>query len=336
MRKLITIFILVLILGQLSYGQKRKTPKDIKEAITRLQTDCSDSLKNIIVETKDSYLFQLCYPWKGDYRTIYDWTSSKNKRSVLRKYLINRGISNNKHQQSIILIAFKKSLIGVNVNEIEIIEPFKKIENNWANEDLVRYTTDTIRGVYIPKDLEDCFRRINEFWADSTKTEIKSWTEDEFTGRTHIGFGRWMRNNWQLWGGSRLSKYFNEKGVSHPDDMTGIILDSYHRHLNGKEIALEKQIEYYQIYWKVNSAPSKDIYPKGSRKLEFDMVILYTLNENNMPGCVHIQSNSKSNKVWIYDFHFGWKQLTKDELYKLKSTAYEIREKALIKIFNKE
>jgi hypothetical protein len=103
--------------------------------------------------------------------------------------------------------------------------------------------------VYIPKNLEDCFTQINSFWTDSTKVEIKKLTENEFSGRLHHGFGTWMRNNWRLWGGSRLSKYFNDLGVYHPDDMSGIILDSYHRYLNNKEIKLDEQIKYYQDYW---------------------------------------------------------------------------------------
>ena len=59
----------------------------------------------------------------------------------------------------------------------------------------------------------------------------------------------WMRNNWRLWGGSRLSKYFNELEINHPDDMSGIILVSYHRHINNKDIKLQEQIKYYQDYW---------------------------------------------------------------------------------------
>jgi hypothetical protein len=74
------------------------------------------------------------------------------------------------------------------------------------------YTIDTLRGVYIPRDLQDCFNQIDSFWNDSTKLKVKQWTEDEFSARVHFGFGMWMRNNWQLWGGSRLSKYFNDLG----------------------------------------------------------------------------------------------------------------------------
>jgi hypothetical protein len=60
----------------------------------------------------------------------------------------------------------------------------------------------------------------------------------------------WMRNNWGLWGGSRLAKWFNNQGVKHPDDMSGVILDSFWRHLNDKPIKLEEQVKHYQDYWK--------------------------------------------------------------------------------------
>ncbi len=112
------------------------------------------------------------------------------------------------------------------------------------------YSSDSINGIYIPKDLNDCFIQIDGFWNDSTKTKVQSWTENEFCGNAHFGFGMWMRNNWGLWSGSRLQVYFKDKGIYHPDDMSGIILTSYHRHLTGKKIELKKQIKQYKAYWK--------------------------------------------------------------------------------------
>ena len=66
----------------------------------------------------------------------------------------------------------------------------------------------------------------------------------------HHGFGTWLRNNWGLWKGSRLSLWFNHKGIRHPDDMSGIILRSFWRHLNSKPIKLSEQVNYYKEYWK--------------------------------------------------------------------------------------
>ena len=106
-----------------------------------------------------------------------------------------------------------------------------------------------IEGVYIPKDLNDCFKEMDSLFAKELKGEIKSKTENDFTTNSHFGFGLWIRNNWALWKGSRLSDFFNSKGISHPDDMSGIILTSYHRKLNGIDIELDKQIKHYQDYW---------------------------------------------------------------------------------------
>lgn len=113
-------------------------------------------------------------------------------------------------------------------------------------------TADSINGIYIPKDLEDCFSQLNSFWNDSVKLSIKTMKEDEFVAESHFGIGMWMRNNWGLWSSSRLSSYFSDLYVFHPDDMSGIILRSYHRKLNNREIKLEEQIRLYQEYWEKN------------------------------------------------------------------------------------
>jgi len=114
-----------------------------------------------------------------------------------------------------------------------------------------KYTTDSIEGIYIPKDLDDCFKQIDIFWTDSVKQWVRTQTEKEFNASVHFGFGRWIRNNWQLWGGSRLSSYFREMGITHPDAMSGIILTSYYRYLNNKEIKLSEQLQEDKNYWEI-------------------------------------------------------------------------------------
>ena len=101
-------------------------------------------------------------------------------------------------------------------------------------------TQDTLNGVYIPKDLEDCFKQLDSFWSDSIKLEIKKMSLSEFLSQAHFGIGMWLRNNWGLWVGSRLSKYFNSFNYSHPDDISSIILELYYRQLTGEDIHLEK------------------------------------------------------------------------------------------------
>ncbi|HPR90611.1 MAG TPA: hypothetical protein PLD93_04145 [Synergistaceae bacterium] len=103
--------------------------------------------------------------------------------------------------------------------------------------------------VYIPKDLDDCFVQLKKLLKPQDLEKMKSGTEDDMI-QYHLGLGMWMRSNWGLWAGSRLAEWFNIQGITHPDDMSAIILDSFWRHLNKKPIELEEQVKYYQDYWK--------------------------------------------------------------------------------------
>ena len=151
----------------------------------------------------------------------------------------------------------------------------QKTENN-----IDRFSLDSIQGVYIPKDIDDCIKQINKLLNDSTKLGVTRMTENEFSSSTHFGLGLWMRNNWQLWGGSRLSKYFNELGIFHPDDMSGIIIDSYYRHLNKKDIKLDEQIQYYKDYWE----KSKDEELELNKKEFSEYIIGDTVSFNYILG----------------------------------------------------
>lgn len=105
----------------------------------------------------------------------------------------------------------------------------------------------------IPSNLNECFSALDEMFKESE--EDKAWflsqSEDEAVGAFHHGLGRWIRNNWGLWTkNSELYNLFNDMGLWHADDMSGVILTSYHRKINNKEINLKEQIQHYIDYWK--------------------------------------------------------------------------------------
>jgi hypothetical protein len=104
-------------------------------------------------------------------------------------------------------------------------------------------------GVYIPKNLSDCFVELDKMLHPSFINQFKT-SEAKETIKYHHTLGMWIRNNWGLWKGDTLARWFNNKGIFHPDDMSGIILDSYWRSLNKRPIDLENQIIYYKDYWK--------------------------------------------------------------------------------------
>ncbi|SFJ76542.1 DUF6794 domain-containing protein [Myroides guanonis] len=239
---IVSIFYLTLVN---SFGQS-DMPKNLKQTVSYLDKDCSDSLKLIIKSTDDKELKKLIYPFgNSQYKTIYYW--SNNDKSGIYKYLTKKGIDNFKEE--VILSNYKRHLNNTVVSEDSLLKPYLKIEAKWRVEDNNRFSTDTLRGVYIPKDLEDCFKQINIIWDENERNQILKWDENEFAGKAHFGFGMWMRNNWQLWKGSRLSRYFKDFKITHPDDMTGIILVSYYRFLSKKEIELQEQIKDVRDFW---------------------------------------------------------------------------------------
>jgi hypothetical protein len=123
------------------------------------------------------------------------------------------------------------------------------IEESDLNEGNDYSFYEYIDGEYIPENLNKCFERLNLMFDQKMIEEIINKTEKDFATGSHFGLGLWIRNNWGLWKGSRLNHFFKEKGIFHPDDMSRIIITSYHRKLKGTEIQLEKQIKYYQEYW---------------------------------------------------------------------------------------
>src|SRR5437764_8049632 len=68
---------------------------------------------------------------------------------------------------------------------------------------------DSKYKVYVPKDLENCYVELEKMLPENIIKEMKEGTEEDMI-KFHHGLGTWLRNNWGLWGGSKLSEYFNQ------------------------------------------------------------------------------------------------------------------------------
>lgn len=88
--------------------------------------------------------------------------------------------------------------------------------------------------------MKDCFVQLDKTLSEKDKTEIKSLESRDETIKYHHGLGMWLRNNWGLWGGSRLQKYFLNKKVDQPDGMSSLILEYYYDWLNNKNEGWQK------------------------------------------------------------------------------------------------
>lgn len=119
---------------------------------------------------------------------------------------------------------------------------------------------------YVPIDLCDALNYLDCKWNESDKSGFKNKPEKDAVIELHFGTGMGIRNSWGLWkGDSGIAKYFKNLGIFHPDDMSGIILTSFHRYLNKIDIKLNEQIKYYKDFWEMSKQSESE-----RRRMDFN------------------------------------------------------------------
>lgn len=103
----------------------------------------------------------------------------------------------------------------------------------------------------IPTTISETFDALEVLFLLEIGVEARKCSEEDFVTKLHHSVGRQIRNEWGLWSGeSELCKRFNQVGIHHPDDMSSIILTSYHRKVHDFPPELGGQIQHYIEYWK--------------------------------------------------------------------------------------
>lgn len=116
----------------------------------------------------------------------------------------------------------------------------------WEQEYQQRITKTHLFDVYIPADIGEAFTEFNRLIDGESRKKFKNAYEDQAVSKLHFSFGRWIIYNWQFYEGSRLSHYMRQLGVYHPDDMARVIIRSYHRYLNKKDLKMKEQVQEIQ------------------------------------------------------------------------------------------
>ena len=99
-------------------------------------------------------------------------------------------------------------------------------------------------------DLDSAIEWTTELLKEDPEFEsFINYPEEKFEGTAHHGFGTYLRNTLKLWYDGPVVPWFNEKGIHHADDMSGIIMTSLHRKYHGRHIRLSDQIDHYRNYW---------------------------------------------------------------------------------------
>lgn len=98
--------------------------------------------------------------------------------------------------------------------------------------------------------LEKAFKDLEKKLAKRHIKRFKNTEENQATAEAHMGIGLYIRNFWiRNESKKELVQFFDSLEIYHPDDMSSIILTSFHRKLNNKPIRLEEQVNNIQAYW---------------------------------------------------------------------------------------
>lgn len=182
----------------------------------------------------------------------------------------------------------KKDILSI--NQIDSILKKNEIpESKWSI-----HKTDSIDGIYIPFNLYDCFIQIDSLFSDSLIAEMNHISNDEIIGNYHFGIGLWIRNNWGLWKNSRLWMYFYNKGISHPDDISSLILKLYHRKITSNKLLFQKEIE------SIKESIAED--NKIERKEKNREIAISSLVDEGDSIKFQIPINLESNSLFFYAY----------------------------------
>lgn len=243
MKLLITTTILLLHL--LSFGQTKEKPSVHDFPIPKTLTECfalldktlpDDEINLVKTLPEDSIYDNSAFKYGTDF--FHAWKLYDGSR--LTQYFNKLGLYGSHPIYNTILISYHRYLNKKSIKLDEQIKKYQGIQKKEKEEYLTKLDKDTLNGVYIPKDLQDCFIQLDKILSAKSTTEIKNLKNKEETTKYHHGFGMTLRNTWGLWGGSRLQKYFLDKKINHPDEMSSIILQFYYDWLNNNNSDWQK------------------------------------------------------------------------------------------------
>jgi hypothetical protein len=200
-------------------------PANINECDRELDNLLDSQPKDLLANAKDVELKRIY----GMY-IFGEWTEDESTR--LCCYFRSKGIESYDDREYLILLSYKKYLLKQNFDIDIECNKIKLYHDSIAKEKKIRHENniiaDSIDGVYIPKNLEDCFPTLDKLLNNKDKSKMK---KAEDISDFHFGLGRWMRNSWGLWGGSRLQLWFHRQDIINADNMSGVILSAYQEYL---------------------------------------------------------------------------------------------------------
>lgn len=156
-----------------------------------------------------------------------------------------------------------------------------------------------------PKTLDEAHAQLEKWLPKEELSKIDAMKSQDEMIEYHFGLGMSMRNKWGLWGGGPLAEYMNKLGFSHPDDMSGVILETFWCKRHKKDFRLKERAAFYAAYWKAAAAPpetAKD--PKDGSEVVWKMS-LGAGSDEITPRQIHVGKSKKSGRWLAYEYDKG-------------------------------
>jgi hypothetical protein len=210
-------------------------PKTINEAVLEMIAQMDKSEKDILKSLDEgSVIHELLY---GNHDPFFyvNWHLANRDESPLVSFFAEHKITDGYDAYEILLRLCHRQLNSYPLRIDDIIETIAKRRERYNEEYSFRMKADTLNGIYIPKDLPDCFMQLDKLLSTEDRRKIKEFINREVAGKEcYAALGSWMKNKWGLLKGSRLQQYFLDNNITYPESMSVVILEFYYDWLKGE------------------------------------------------------------------------------------------------------
>jgi len=156
-----------------------------------------------------------------------------------------------------------------------------------------------------PKTLDEAHERLEKLLPKEELAKIDAMKSEDEMIEYHFGLGMGIRNNWGLWGGGPLAQHMKKLGFTRPDNMSGVILETFWCKRHQKDFRLKERAAFYAAYWKVAADPpqtAKD--PKDGSEVDWNMSFGAD-SDDSTPRQIHVGKSKKTGRWLAYEFDKG-------------------------------
>lgn len=101
---------------------------------------------------------------------------------------------------------------------------------------------------YVPSTIKDAVNHIVESLSIEDRQFIEAYNNN---ASVHHTIGRYIRNNWSLWGKDSPLKRdaVNTYGIAHADDISSLVLDWVYHIVNKEEFNPHQAVKKFHEHW---------------------------------------------------------------------------------------